>query len=299
MILSMFVIMQGLGNGRTARRAAAVLKGTMMIRERRSLFVAAILAASMLTVQGNRLVAAGRPADPSETPTIGIGRGESDAHTHLSFGESVPKDAKIIEVSTHLIVDEASPNGLNFFAIQVNFPNKTWAHGGPQLVKKGGKPFQQANWGGLVNRGGGSKDYQEVDWKKDLLLIQCGIDKPNTVPWQWQAHREYLLSVKRGKQIQLPAEKVKIGSKDVEAPARTMWEWHFAIEPVKTEEKAGKSEPAFTSLLYDSADSIRSFYLWNESGYGSKSDEQHSRWSPPHYRTIDDKNKVAEKWKRF
>ena len=115
---------------------------------------------------------------PTATGLLASAGGEKDAALRIvSFGESVPKDAKIVEISTHLIVDEASPKGLNFFAIQVNFPNKTWAHGGPQLVQHDGKPFQQVNWGGLVNRGGGSKDYQEVDWKKDLLLIQCGIGK--------------------------------------------------------------------------------------------------------------------------
>src|SRR5580698_8043021 len=96
-------------------------------------------------------------------PDIGIGGNETNSHTHLRF-EGIPKDAKIVSVSTHLIVDQAAPVGLNFFAVQVNFPNKTWAHGGPQ-VNSGA---EKANWGGLVNRGGGSKDYQEVNWKEDL-----------------------------------------------------------------------------------------------------------------------------------
>lgn len=223
-------------------------------------------------------------------PNIGIGEGE-DAKTHLAF-KNIPKDAKIVKVSTHLIVDKASPNGLNFFAIQVNFPNKTWAHGGPQLVKKKDKHVQQANWGGLVNRGGGSKDYKEVDWKKDLLLIQCGIGKPNTVPWEWQLNREYILTVERGRQVHLPAGKVK----DVEVSERTMWEWNFTIVPVER----NSTQKPFTSLIYDSADHIRSFYLWNEAGYGSTKDEQHTRWSLPVYVTEGSrKDEVADDWARF
>ena len=71
-------------------------------------------------------------ASSTTVPDIGIGGDESDSHTHLRF-EGIPQDAKIVRVSTHLIVDQAASVGLNFFAVQVNFPNQTWAHGGPQI----------------------------------------------------------------------------------------------------------------------------------------------------------------------
>ncbi|MEI6197504.1 MAG: hypothetical protein WCS42_24585, partial [Verrucomicrobiota bacterium] len=87
-------------------------------------------------------------ASSSTVSDIGVGGDESDSHTHLRF-EGIPQDAKIVRVSTKLIVDQAAPVGLNFFAVQVNFLNKTWAHGGPQ-VNSGA---EKANWGGLVNRG--------------------------------------------------------------------------------------------------------------------------------------------------
>lgn len=256
-----------------------------------NLLVAILAAGFVLADSGGRLGVACAAAKPSQAPDIGIGAGE-EPQTHLHFGKSVPKGAKIVKVSAHLIVDKASPNGLNFFAIQVNFPNKTWAHGGPQLVKKAGKPFQQANWGGLVNRGGGSKDYKEVDWKNDLLLIECGIGKPNTVPWKWKLNCEYILAVERGKQLHLPAGV----SHKVQVPARAMWEWKFTIEPLVKD----PSHSPFVSLIYDSADHVSSFYLWNEAGYGSTKDEQHSRWSPPTYRTEGStEDKVAKDWKRF
>lgn len=220
-------------------------------------------------------------------PDIGIGGGEPDSHTHLRF-EGIPKDAKIVSVSTHLIVEQAAPKGLNFFAIQVNFPNKTWAHGGPQI----NSGAEKANWGGLVNRGGGSKDYKEVNWKEDLLQIECGIGKPNTVPWKWDRHCEYILTVERGNQIQLPAgtnQQFK-----VVVPEHTMWEWKFTIKPVSS------GHETFTSLLYDSADHISSFYLWNEAGYGSTSKEQHAKWSLPVYRIEGSReDKVPTGWKRF
>lgn len=226
-------------------------------------------------------------ASTNAVPDIGIGGAETNAHTHLSF-QGIPRDSKIVSVSTHLIVDEAATNGLNFFAVQVNFPNKTWAHGGPQI----NSGVEKANWGGLVNRGGGSTDYKEVDWKNDLLLIECGVEKPNTVPWKWERNCEYIISVERGQQVHLPA-----GTNahfHVVVPARTMWEWKLTIQPV------GSGHETFTSLLYDSADYISSFYLWNEAGYGSTSKQQHARWSLPVYRTEDSAgDKVPTGWKRF
>ncbi|MCX7010126.1 MAG: hypothetical protein NTY53_23290 [Kiritimatiellaeota bacterium] len=208
----------------------------------------------------------------------------------MSF--DIKKNAKIVKVSTHLIVDKASPNGLNFFAIQVNYPNKTWAHGGPQINKKGDTLIHYANWGGLVNRGGSSKDYKEADPAKDLVLIECGIGKPNTVPWEWKLNCEYLLTVERGKQVHLPAGE----SHNVHVAERTMWEWNFTITPVGKDQ----SQPAFTALLYNSAECIKNFYLWNEAGYGSTSAEQHARWSPPTYWTDGNtKEEATKKWTRF
>lgn len=218
---------------------------------------------------------------------ICIGDGETSALTHLCF-EGIPKDTKIIRVSTHLIVDKVAPVGLNFFAVQVNFPNNTWAHGGPQI----NSGAEKANWGGLVNRGGGSKDYWEVNWKDDLMLIECGIDKPNTVPWTWDRNTEYILTVERGKCIQLPS-----GTNahfHVTVPERRMWKWKFTIQPVK------EGPEAYHAFLYNSADHISSFYLWNESGYGSESSQQHTRWSLPTYRVEGSaEDKVPAGWRRF
>lgn len=248
-------------------------------------------AAALLAMVGVWVPAVGVEINPATTNMIGIGAGE-EKPTHLDF--KIKKEAKVVKVSTHLIVDKASPNGLNFFALQVNFPNKTWAHGGPQISKKGDKKplVQAANWGGLVNRGGGSKDYKEADPTKDMALIECGIGKANTVPWKWKLNSEYILTVERGKQVNLPA----CMRKNVHVAERTMWEWHFTIVP------AGKAGglPSFKSLLYDAADCISSFYVWNDAGYGSTSEEQHAYWSLPTYCTDGStEEERTQKWTRF
>jgi hypothetical protein len=232
-------------------------------------------------------VSYGTMAASTNTLNIGIGGDEADPLTHVQF-HGIPRDAKIVRVSTHLIVEKAAPKGLNFFAVQVNFPNKTWAHGGPQ-VNSGN---ELANWGGLVNRGGGSADYREVNWQEDLKLIECGLGKPNTVPWKWDRNCEYVLTIERGKLLHLPAgtnEQYKVA-----IPERAMWEWKLTIRPVQS------GHDTFTSMIYDSADHISYFLIWNEAGYGSTSKEQHSRWSLPTYRIEGSpEDKIPTGWGRF
>jgi len=75
-----------------------------------------------------------------------------------------------------------------------------------------------------------------------------------------------------------------------------MWEWKFTFELAVKD----INHPPYTALIYDSADSIGSFYLWNESGYGSTKDEQHAWWSPPTYRLENSTaDHVTKEWKRF
>ena len=247
-----------------------------------------VFAASLYAADATASTTSVTTKDQSSVPTIGIGGDETDEHTHLLFA-GIVKGSKIIKVSTHLTVEKVASNGLNFFAIQVNFPNKTWAHGGPQF--NDGKK-ELANWGGLVSRGGGSKDYTEIDWKNDLLLIECGVGKSNTGPWKWARGVEYVLTVERGQKVVLPAG---LNAKhNVEVPERTMWEWKFTIVPVV------KSSEPFSALIYDSSDHIGSFCLWNESGYGSTSKDQHSLWSLPTYLIEGGTEELTPlRWKRF
>jgi hypothetical protein len=80
----------------------------------------------------------------------------------------------------------------------------------------------------------------------------------------------------------------------VSVPGRTMWEWNFTIRPVDSEPED------FSSLIYNSADSVGDFYVWNEAGYGSTSKQQHAQWSVPSYRLEgDDKEHCPTGWQRF
>lgn len=211
--------------------------------------------------------------DSSSPPGFVIGPQAGDPHSHAAFPKT-PND--IIKVSSQVRVTTAVGEGLNFFAIQVNFPNKTWAHGGPQLVN--GR--YQMNWGGLVSRGGGATDYREEDPAADLRLMQNAADSERSPAYPWVTGKEYVLTIERGKQITFPpGAYVFIGSgPQVSVPyARTLWEWKFTLKP------ASGGGPVQVSTLYDAADRIASFYLWNECGYGSCGKGQSAIWSMPVY----------------
>ncbi|GLQ93090.1 hypothetical protein GCM10007901_20410 [Dyella acidisoli] len=228
---------------------------------------------------------------PSEasSPTFVIGPEAGDPHSHAAFPH-LPHD--IIKVSSRVRVTSAADHGLNFFAIQVNFPNKTWAHGGPQRV--GGK--YQMNWGGLVSRGGGSTDYREENPTADLQLLQNAENSERSAPYAWEIGKDYILTIERGNVVTLPpGPYVFIGSGPVVSVsnARTMWEWKFTLRPVD-----GRG-PVQVSTLYDTADRISSFYIWNECGTCGKA--QSATWTMPIYNTLSASNKElqAQVLKRF
>ncbi|WP_050983129.1 hypothetical protein [Cupriavidus basilensis] len=215
------------------------------------------------------------PSAPGASPphSFVIGPEAGDPHSHAAF-PATPDD--IIKVSSHVRVTTAVGQGLNFFAIQVNFPNKTWAHGGPQLVNG----HYQMNWGGLVSRGGGATDYREEDPALDLRLMQNAADSERSHAYPWVTGKEYILTIERGRQITFPpGVYVFIGSgPQVSVPdARTMWEWKFTLKP------ADGGDPVQVSTLYDAADRIASFYIWNECGYGSCGKGQSATWFMPVY----------------
>lgn len=232
-----------------------------------------------------------RPAAGKNTEVVGIGDQESDRHSHLSF-PALPHD--ITRVSSRISVDVAPKVGLNYFAVQVNFPNNTWAHGGIQLVDN----RLQANWGGLVNRGGGKADYEKEDPARDLAQMQNPRGDLHTGPYAWTIGREYLITIERGRQVTLPpGDYIFIGNGPrVHIPdPRVMWEWNLSIAPV------GGEGPIFQSTLYDSAETIKSFIVWNECGYGACHQNQHASWSIPTYRTLHEPgtDRFAGRWLRF
>jgi hypothetical protein len=205
-----------------------------------------------------------------------IGPEAKDAHSHAAF-PGVPHD--IVKVTARVRVTKAIDHGLNFFAVQVNFPNKTWAHGGIQLIN--GRYL--ANWGGLVNRGGGSGDYQKKNPAADLQLMQNGSNDERSGSYAWAVGSEYAITIERGAPVMFPpGEYVFIGKGPhifIGNP-RTMWTWNLTIKPVDA------SGPVKTAKLYNTADRIASFYLWNECNYGCRGNGQSAAWSMPVYTRI-------------
>jgi hypothetical protein len=244
------------------------------------ILVLPLLAAGTLLGAAQSVVAASTtalvPLSPSLTGFI-IGPETGDAHSHAAF-PGLPHD--IVKVSARVRVTKAIDQGLNFFAIQVNFPNKTWAHGGPQLV--GGK--YQMNWGGLVSRGGGSADYQKEDPEADLQLMQNGPNVERSKPYAWTVGNEYVITIERDAPVTFPPGQyvfIGTGPQTLVSNTRTMWKWKFTMTTVDT------GGPTVESILYDAADRISSFYIWNECGYGSCGKGQSATWSMPVYTRLD------------
>lgn len=229
---------------------------------------------------------------PNGPDRFGIGGGESDAHTHVSF--TAPKD--LVRASVNVVVDRFAPHGLNFFALQVNWKsNHTWAHGGFQTHTENDAGVPAAfNWCGLVDRGGGSKDYKQADPKADLDFIECA--SPDAANWHAGVPYEY--AVERGQRITLPAGEYgpkATGKKYKIDHPRTMWEWWFTVTPL------GGGTPIYKGLVYDSAETISSFIVWNENGYGSQATDQHTTWWGAKCRTAEapTADQAPSKWSRF
>ncbi|MCX5744857.1 MAG: hypothetical protein NT062_20405 [Proteobacteria bacterium] len=231
-------------------------------------------------------------------PMFAIGGGEADAHTHISF--ETPRT--MVAASVRVVVDRAAPVGLNFFALQVDFNNDTWAHGGLQDVDgPNGTRKHQVNWGGLVDRGGGTADYEKEDDRADLEKIQNPVVGQHVGPYAWRTGVTYELRIERGARVTLPPGDYQLipdRPKVHVDHARAMWEWRFTARPVSPPD-SGPGE-LFVAVLHDAADSFNSFYVWNESGYGSTSEAQHTSWWTPRYRAIDAASEQAPAaWGRF
>ena len=204
----------------------------------------------------------------------------------------------MVAARVQVAVDRVAPVGLNFFALQVNFDNGTWAHGGLQdLDGPDGTRRRVANWGGLVDRGGGTADYDEEDDRADLERIQNAPEGEHVAPYAWGTDVVYELSVERGEQVTLPPGTYRLIPGRPEVPidhARTLWQWRFTARPVDG------GGAAYVAVLYDTAAAIQGFVVWNESGYGSTSEMQHTRWWAPAYREPGaDADATPSKWGRF
>lgn len=251
-------------------------------------------ALSPSTTPGPPTTPADAPVDADAPTRFAIGGGEAAPETHVAF--DAPRD--LIAASARVVIDRVAPRGLNFFALQVDFANGTWAHGGVQDVDgPDGARTRQVNWGGLVDRGGGTADYDEMDDVADLARIQNPPAGQHVGAYPWQPGVAYEYRVERGAQITLPPGDYQlIPDRPVVhvARPRTMWAWRFTVRPLVGD------GPTYAAVLYDGAATFTSFYLWNESGYGSTDAQQHTSWSTPRYRQAGAAADVAAtSWQRF
>jgi hypothetical protein len=184
-------------------------------------------------------------------------------------------------------VDRTSDEGLNFFALQVNFDNGTWAHGGLQdLDGADGERRLAVNWGGLVSRGGGNADYEGIgdaaEQARSLDLIQNPGGGKQVEDVDWSRGTTYVLTVERGDIRHFePGDYVLTHGEDpvYVDHARDLYEWTFTVRP------AGGGPPIYEGTLYNSATTLTGFTYWNESGYGSTNDDLEATWSDPSFRT--------------
>jgi len=236
------------------------------------------------------------PQHPEET-AFEIGSGGRETRTHVAF-ETPPG---IVSASIRIVVDRTAKVGLNFFALQVDFDNGTWAHGGLQDVNGPDGPqgprVRQVNWGGLVDRGGGDADYDEADAPADLEKIQNPPTGQHVGPYAWKTGVEYEYLIERGRRVTLPPGNYSLTPGDDPVHlrrSRQMWEWRFTVRPV-----SAPGEP-FVAVLYDAADAIDTLSVWNEAGYGSSDAEQSTRWTRPRYRVRgEDGERTPASWQRF
>lgn len=149
----------------------------------------------------------------------------------------------------------------------------------------------------VIDRGGGTADYDEMDDVADLAQIQNPPAGQHVGPYPWQTGVAYEYRVERGAQVTLPPGDYQlIPDRPVVhvARPRTMWAWRFTVRPVTGD------GPTYAAVLYSGAATFTSFYLWNESGYGSTDDAQHTSWSTPRYRQAGAAEDVAAtSWQRF
>jgi len=270
----------------------------MSQRIARTLTALLVLASTAARLHGATQASAAVPAErPTGHPTrFAIGGGERDPLTHVSF--ETPKG--LAWASVRVVVDRAAKVGLNFFALEVDFDNGTWAHGGLQDVDGpdgAGTRVRQVNWGGLVDRGGGNADYDEMNPRADLEKIQNPPTGQHVGPYAWKNGVEYELLVERGRRVTLPPGTYSLSPGDQPVRldhARQMWEWRFTVRPV-----LGSAEP-FVAVLHNAAGTFDTFTVWNEAGYGSAAQAQHTSWSEPLYRTLDGSGaRAPASWERF
>jgi hypothetical protein len=200
------------------------------------------------------------PANPTKPPA------PHSAHHQVQLDHR-----DLVEVRVEVRVDEVPLHGLRFFALQVNFPNGAWAHGGLQRDPSDGV----ANWGGLL----GGIDYDYRDRPRDVLAAIQNL--PGRVgPARWATERWYRYRIWRSeREVLPPGDYAVLDEPPVRvAEARRLRRWSFSITDVLS------GEEVYLQALYVDADTIRGFTYWTETGYGiGCEDRLVVRWRDPEY----------------
>ena len=180
-----------------------------------------------------------------------------------------------VGASVEVRVDDVPRHGLRFFALQVNFADVAWAHGGLQADPEDGK----ANWGGLVS--GIDYDFEGAE----LEVLSAVQNMPGrTSPADWEEDTWYRYDVRRGELTELPPGEYSVLSEDpvMVENAREMWEWSFSITNV------GTGEVVWENHLYVAHPVITSATYWTETGYGIEcTDKLTVKWRNPFFERED------------
>jgi hypothetical protein len=190
----------------------------------------------------------------------------------------------VTSASVRVRVDETSPEGLNFFALQLSFDNGTWAHGGVQLHEG---TRHEVNFGGLPPLPGDDDDYGErthEQLRDGLELIQNAPNQNDSL--EWEPGQTYVYAIERSEQpVTVPPGSYALGDGEDRVRvdhSREMYEWTFTITP------EGSDDPIYESTMLNSSATASDLVVWNESGYGSHPDELTTTWSDPVVTTVDD-----------
>lgn len=210
----------------------------------------------------------------------------SPGSSHLNPKIPERDRGNIERVSVEVTSDQlAGNNGLSFSALQVNFNDGTWAHGGPQQNGR----TRSVNWGGLVSAGGGTDDYARAS--EDPSSITTRIINPqgdaHVKDVDWQDGHRYEMTVEKGPKEIVPAGDYQVtgpssesGHLDKDTEYQT---WTFRVRDLTD---GGKT--VYEEKLHNHADKINDFSYWTETGYGFGADQHGSvNWTNPAYRTAD------------
>jgi len=211
-------------------------------------------------------------SEPQETPEeSSTAKPASDRAPHSIHHDLQLDGDPITAASVEVRIDEVPRHGLRFFALQVDFAEVAWAHGGLQADPSNGK----ANWGGLAS----GIDYS-FEGSEATVLSRIQNAPGRVAAVSWQTGTWYRYTVTRGPEEVLPAGSYAVLDETPRpvATARKMWRWDFEIRDI------GTNRVVWHKHLHVAHPMITSITYWTETGYGITCDDKLSvSWRNPYY----------------